>query len=125
MVIDITGLDIVKLLAGLAGIITGITGLVKALNSIKEAKAAKADAAAIVQARKETAEQRDAEVEKLNTQIQVLKNEISNHDRRLQEGSERFTSLETEVKETNGLLREILGALKIKFNLPVDGSGKI
>lgn len=123
--VDITGLDIIKFLAGLAGVITGITGLVKAIKSTSEAKAAKADAAAIIEARKETAEQRNAEVEKLNTEIEVLKNEVSNHDRRLNEGNEKFATLEGEIKETNGLLREILGALKIKFNLPIDGSGKI
>ena len=123
--IDITGLDIIKFLAGWAGVITGITGLVKAFKSTSEAKAAKADVAAIVEAREKTAEQRNAEVEKLNTEIEVLKNEVSNHDRRLREGSERFDNLEDELKETNGLLREILGALKIKFNLPIDGNGKI
>lgn len=122
---DITGLDIIKFLAGLAGVITGITGLVKAIKSTSEAKAAKADAAAIIEARKETAEQRNAEVEKLNTEIEVLKNEVSNHDRRLKEGLERFDNLESELKETNGLLREILGALKITFNLTIDGNGTL
>lgn len=122
---DITGFDIVKFFAGLAGVITGITGLVKAIKSTSEAKSAKADAAAIVEARKETAEQRNAEVEQLNTKIEVLTNEVKNHDRRLNEGNEKFAALEGEIKETNGLLREILGALKIKFNLPIDGSGKI
>lgn len=125
MIVDITGLDIIKFLAGLAGVITGITGLVKAIKSTSEAKAAKADAAAIVEARKETAEQRNAEVEKLNTEIQVLKNEMTNHDRRLKEGNEKFAALEGEIKETNGLLREILGAIKIKFNLPIDGNGTL
>ncbi len=125
MVVDITGVDIVKFLAGVAGVITGIAGLIKALGSIKEAKAAKAEAEAIVEARKATKAERDNQVEQLNTEIQVLKNEVGNHDRRLQEGTEKFAALEGEIKETNGLLREILGALKIKFNLPVDGSGKI
>ena len=123
--IDITGLDIIKFLAGLAGLITGITGLVKAFKSISEATAAMAEAEAIVQARKKTAEQRDNQVEQLNTKIEVLKNEVKNHNRRLNEGTEKFATLEGEIKETNGLLREILGALKIKFNLPIDGNGTL
>ena len=125
MIVDITGVDIVKLIAGIAGLITGITGLVKALASLKEARAAKAEAENIVKARKQTAEQRDNQVEQLNTKIEVLKNEVKNHNRRLNEGTEKFAALEGEIKETNGLLREILGALKIKFNLPIDGNGTL
>lgn len=37
MIVDITGLDIIKFLAGLTGVITGITGLVKAIKSTGEA----------------------------------------------------------------------------------------
>ena len=123
--VNLTAMEIIKILGALAGVITGITALVKALGSLKEARAAKAEAEAIVQARKQTAEQRDNQVEQLNTKIEVLKNEVKNHNRRLNEGTEKFAALEGEIKETNGLLREILGALKIKFNLPIDGNGSL
>ena len=123
--VNLTAMEIIKILGALAGVITGITALVKAFGSLKEARAAKAEAEAIVQARKKTAEQRDNQVEQLNTKIEVLKNEVKNHNRRLNEGTEKFATLEGEIKETNGLLREILGALKIKFNLPIDGNGSL
>lgn len=123
--VNLTAVEIIKILGALAAVITGITALVKALASLKEARAAKAEAENIVKARKQTAEQRDNQVEQLNTKIEVLKNEVKNHNRRLNEGTERFATLEGEVKETNGLLREILGALKIKFNLPIDGNGTL
>lgn len=123
--VNLTAVEIIKILGAIAAVITGITALVKAFGSLKEARAAKAEAEAIVQARKKTAEQRDNQVEQLNTKIEVLKNEVKNHNRRLNEGTERFATLEGEVKETNGLLREILGALKIKFNLPIDGNGTL
>ena len=123
--VNLTAMEIIKILGALAGVITGITALVKTLGSLKEARAAKAEAEAIVQARKKTAEQRDNQVEQLNTKIEVLKNEVKNHNRRLNEGTEKFATLEGEIKETNGLLREILGAIKIKFNLPIDGNSSL
>lgn len=123
--VNLTAVEIIKILGAIAAVITGITALVKAFGSLKEARAAKAEAEAIVQARKKTAEQRDNQVEQLNTKIEVLKNEVKNHNRRLNEGTEKFATLEGEIKETNGLLREILGALKIKFNLPIDGNGSL
>lgn len=123
--VNLTAVEIIKILGAIAAVITGITALVKAFGSLKEARAAKAEAEAIVQARKKTAEQRDNQVEQLNTKIEVLKNEVKNHNRRLNEGTEKFATLEGEIKETNGLLREILGALKIKFNLPIDGNGTL
>ena len=123
--VNLTAVEIIKILGAIAAVITGFTALVKAFGSLKEARAAKAEAEAIVQARKKTAEQRDNQVEQLNTKIEVLKNEVKNHNRRLNEGTEKFATLEGEVKETNGLLREILGALKIKFNLPIDGNGSL
>ena len=122
---DITGIDIAAIVTGFGSLGGCIAAGVKAIKSGNEALAAKADAAAIIEARKETAEQRNAEVEKLNTEIEVLKNEVSNHDRRLKEGLERFDNLESELKETNGLLREILGAIKITFNLTIDGNGTL
>ena len=123
--VNLTAVEIIKILGAIAAVITGFTALVKAFGSLKEARAAKAEAEAIVQARKKTAEQRDNQVEQLNTKIEVLKNEVKNHNRRLNEGTEKFATLEGEIKETNGLLREILGALKIKFNLPIDGNGSL
>ena len=123
--VNLTAVEIIKILGAIAAVITGITGLVKALGSLKEARAAKAEAEAIVQARKKTAEQRDNQAQEMKTEIEVLKKIVANHEKQLADGTHEFESIRSELKEQNGLLREILGAIKIKFNLPIDGNSSL
>lgn len=116
---DITGLDIIKFLAGLTGVITGITGLVKAIKSTSEAKTAIAQTELIQEQRKAQAVLRDEQVQELKTGLAVVQEQIKNHASRLNDGDEKFEAFASELKEQNGLLREILVALKIKFDLPI------
>ena len=116
---DITGLDIIKFLAGLTGVITGITGLVKAIKSTSEAKDAKAQTELIQEQRKAQTVLRDEQVQELKTGLAVMQEQIKNHASRLNDGDEKFEAFAGELKEQNGLLREILVALKIKFDLPI------
>lgn len=116
---DITGLDIIKFLAGLTGVITGITGLVKAIKSTGEAKDAKAQTELIQEQRKAQTVLRDEQVQELKTGLAVVQEQIKNHASRLNDGDEKFEAFAGELKEQNGLLREILVALKIKFDLPI------
>ncbi len=116
---DITGLDIIKFLAGLTGVITGITGLVKAIKSTSEAKDAKAQTELIQEQRKAQTVLRDEQVQELKTGLAVVQEQIKNHASRLNDGDEKFEAFAGELKEQNGLLREILVALKIKFDLPI------
>ena len=119
MIVDITGLDIIKFLAGLTGVITGITGLVKAIKSTSEAKDAKAQTELIQEQRKAQTVLRDEQVQELKTGLAVVQEQIKNHATRLNDGDEKFEAFASELKEQNGLLREILVALKIKFDLPI------
>lgn len=119
MIVDITGLDIIKFLAGLTGVITGITGLVKAIKSTSEARDAKAQTELIQEQRKAQTELRDEQVQELKTGLAVVQEQIKNHASRLNDGDEKFEAFAGELKEQNGLLREILVALKIKFDLPI------
>ena len=61
----------------------------------------------------------------MKTEIEVLKKIVSNHEKQLADGTHEFESIRSELKEQNGLLREILGAIKIKFNLPIDGNSSL
>ena len=116
---------ILKILGAIAGIITGITALVKVIKSDGNVKKASSEIEAINKAREETAIVRDAQTQELKTEMEVLKNIVENHEKQLADGTHEFESIRTELKEQNGLLREILGALKIKFNLPIDGNGSL
>ena len=119
MIVDISGLDIIKFLAGLTGVITGITGLVKAIKSTSEAKDAKAQTELIQEQRKAQTVLRDEQVQELKTGLAVVQEQIKTHANRLNDGDEKFEAFAGELKEQNGLLREILVALKIKFDLPI------
>lgn len=123
--VNLTAMEIIKILGALAGVITGITALVKALKSSDILKKANAEIDAINKARENTALARDAQAQELKTEIEVLKKIVSNHEKQLADGTHEFESIRSELKEQNGLLREILGALKIKFNLPIDGNGTL
>lgn len=123
--VNLTAIEIIKILGALAGVITGITALVKALKSSDILKKANSEIEAINRAREETAIERDAQTQELKTEMEVLKNVVANHGKQLADGTHEFESIRAELKEQNGLLREILGALKIKFNLPIDGNGSL
>ena len=123
--VNLTAMEIIKILGAVAGVITGITALVKALKSSDILKKANSEIEAINRAREETAIARDAQAQELKTEMEVLKNVVANHGKQLADGTHEFESIRSELKEQNGLLREILGALKIKFNLPIDGNGSL
>lgn len=119
---DISGLDLTFLLSAFG---TGAAAFIKAFRSDSNAKKANAEIDAINRAREETALVRDAQTQELKTEMEVLKNVVANHGKQLADVTHEFESIRSELKEQNGLLREILGALKIKFNLPIDGNGTL
>jgi hypothetical protein len=119
---DISGLDLTFLLSAFG---TGAAAFIKAFRSDSNAKKANAEIDAINRDRENTALARDAQAQEMKTEIEVLKKIVSNHEKQLADGMHEFESIRSELKEQNGLLREILGALKIKFNLPIDGNGTL
>lgn len=118
----ISGLDLTFLLSAFG---TGAAAFIKAFRSDSNAKKANAEIDAINRDRENTALARDAQAQEMKTEIEVLKKIVSNHEKQLADGTHEFESIRSELKEQNGLLREILGALKIKFNLPIDGNGTL
>ena len=119
---NISGLDITFLLSAFG---TGAAAFFKAFRSDSNAKKANAEIDAINKARENTALARDAQAQEMKTEIEVLKKVVTDHEKQLADGTHEFESIRSELKEQNGLLREILGALKIKFNLPIDGNGTL
>ena len=105
MVLDITGIDIGALIAGLGG-------LAKSLHSDRKAAKAEDQARSIVADREQTKQERDREIENIKTEVALLKAFKDDAEKRLLDGNNHFVRLEGEVKETNGLLREIIGALR-------------
>ena len=122
---DFSVTEIIKILGAVAGVITGLTALVKAIKSDDNVKKASFEIDAINKARENTALARDAQAQEMKTEIEVLKKVVTDHEKQLADGTHEFESIRSELKEQNGLLREILGALKIKFNLPIDGNGTL
>lgn len=122
---DFSVTEIIKILGAVAGVITGLTALVKAIKSDDNVKKASFEIDAINKARENTALARDAQAQEMRTEIEVLKKVVTDHEKQLADGTHEFESIRSELKEQNGLLREILGALKIKFNLPIDGNGTL
>jgi hypothetical protein len=111
---DITGIDIAAV-AGLVGTTgTAIVSIVKAVQAVRKAEAADARAIAIELQREQAKKDRDREIENLKSEVKVLQHENKEVRERLSEGNGHFVRLEGEVKETNGLLREIIGALRNK-----------
>ena len=102
---DITGIDI----AALAGFI-GSMGT--AIASVLKAKQADRRSSEIEVAREQSKKDRDREIESLKSEVKLLQHENRETRERLNEGNTHFVRLEGEVKETNGLLREIIGALR-------------
>lgn len=104
---DITGIDI----AALAGFV-GSMGT--AIASVLKAKQADLRSSEIEIAREQSKKDRDREIESLKSEVKLLQHENRETRERLNEGNTHFVRLESEVKETNGLLREIIGALRNK-----------
>lgn len=117
MVLDITGIDI----AALAGFV-GSMGT--AIASVLKAKQADRRSSEIEVAREQSKKDRDREIEALKSEVKLLQHENKEVRERLSEGNGHFVRLESEVKETNGLLREIIGALNNK-GLIISGSPKV
>ena len=114
---DITGIDI----AALAGFV-GSMGT--AIASVLKAKQADRRSSEIEVAREQSKKNRDREIESLKSEVKLLQHENRETRERLNEGNTHFVRLESEVKETNGLLREIIGALNNK-GLIISGSPKV
>ena len=114
---DITGIDI----AALAGFV-GSMGT--AIASVLKAKQADRRSSEIEVAREQSKKDRDREIENLKSEVKVLQHENKEVRERLSEGNGHFVRLEVEVKETNGLLREIIGALN-NNGLIISGSPKV
>lgn len=114
---DITGIDI----AALAGFV-GSMGT--AIASVLKAKQADRRSSEIEIAREQSKKERDREIESLKSKVKLLQHENRETRERLNEGNTHFVRLECEVKETNGLLREIIGALNNK-GLIISGSPKV
>lgn len=89
-----------------------IGAILKAFKSDSTAKAAKAEADGIKADRQRTAAERDAQFQQMREELAVLKATAAEHGKRLDEGDSHFTRVEVELKECNGLLRELLGMFK-------------
>ena len=112
MTLDITGIDIAAFATLVGSIGTAATAVVKAVQAVRRAEAADARAVAIELQREQAKTERDLEIENLKSEVKLLQHENKETRERLNEGNSHFVRLESEVKETNGLLREIIGALR-------------
>lgn len=120
---NIVGLDLVQVGTLVGSIGTTIVAVIKAVQATKKANQADARSVAIELAREQSKKDRDREIQELKTEVALLKVSKEATDKRLNEGNQHFVRLESEVKETNGLLREIIGALNNK-GLIISGSPK-
>lgn len=110
---DITGIDIAAVATLVGSIGTAATAVVKAVQAVRKAEAADARAVAIELQREQAKKIRDQEIENLKSEVKLLQHENRETRERLNEGNTHFVRLESEAKETNGLLREIIGAFNI------------
>lgn len=101
--IDISAIDIGTITAA-AGTFFGSYKVASKAKS--EAKDAKDRAEAIAKAREVTKIERD-------TEIAILKEKCSEMLKWREEGNDRFARFEKELKETNGMLRELIGMFKM------------
>lgn len=109
---SITGIDIAAIATLVGSIGTAVAAVVKAVQAVRKAEAADARAIAIELQREQSKKDRDLETENLKTEVALLKAFKDDAEKRLLDGNNHFVRLEGEVKETNGLLREIIGALR-------------
>ena len=112
MILNITGIDIAAVATLVGSIGTAATAVVKAVQAVRRAEAADARAVAIELQREQAKKERDLEIENLKSEVKLLQHENKETRERLNEGNSHFVRLESEAKETNGLLREIIGALR-------------
>lgn len=111
---DITGIDIAAVATVVGSIGTAVAAVVKAVQAVRKAEAADARAIAIELQREQAKKERDQEIQDLKTEVALLKAFKDDAEKRLLDGNNHFVRLEGEVRETNGLLREIIGALRNK-----------
>ena len=112
MTLNITGIDIAAVATLFGSIGTAATAVVKAVQAVRRADAADARAVAIELQREQAKKERDLEIENLKSEVKLIQHENKETRERLNEGNSHFVRLESEAKETNGLLREIIGALR-------------
>ena len=112
MTLNITGIDIAAVATLFGSIGTAATAVVKAVQAVRRAEAADARAVAIELQREQAKKERDLEIENLKSEVKLIQHENKETRERLNEGNSHFVRLESEAKETNGLLREIIGALR-------------
>lgn len=105
---DVTGFDVGALGAAIGSIITAVKGF-------NSAKKAEAKASSIEEARLATKIERDKEFQRVQTEVAVVKKEVENLNKRLDEGNHRFERLENKLddvvhhqNETNKLLIELI-----------------
>ena len=112
MTLNITGIDIAAVATLVGSIGTAATAVVKAVQAVRRAEAADARAVAIELQREQAKKERDLEIENLKSEVKLLQHENNETRERLNEDNSHFVRLESEAKETNGLLRELIGALR-------------
>lgn len=83
-----------------------IASIVAVLGALTAYLKAHSESADIVRSREATKQERD-------TRIALLETKVVELEHRLDAGSDRFDRIEKELKETNGLLRELLGMFKM------------
>lgn len=107
-------MDIAAVATLVGSIGTAVAAVVKAIQATKKAEAADARSIAIELSREQAKKERDQEIQDLKTGVALLKAFKDDAEKRLLDGNNHFVRLEGEVRETNGLLREIIGALRNK-----------
>jgi len=90
----------------LAAIIAVLMGLASVLGAVATYIKSRSELVKIKADREKTKNERD-------TEIALLKQKVAIHDEMMKNGIERFERVEKELKENNGLLRELLGMFKM------------
>lgn len=113
---DITGIDIAALGTALGSIGGTVAAIIKAVKSGNEAAAAKAETVTIQEERKAQAEFRDRQVQDLNTRFAVLENRVSAADKRLDEGAANFKQLDSKIDELRNSVDNKIDCLSASVN---------
>lgn len=113
---DITVIDIAALGTALGSIGGTIAAIIKAVKSGNEAAAAKAETVTIQEERKAQAEFRDRQVQDLNTRFAVLENRVSAADKRLDEGAANFKQLDSKIDELRNSVDNKIDCLSASVN---------
>ena len=83
-----------------------IASIVAVLGALTAYLKAHSESTDIVRSREATKHERD-------TRIALLEQKVEEHEKMMANGNDRFDRIERELKETNGLLRELLGMFKM------------